>query len=220
MVRPILRGAPGYTDTTMRFIPLLAAALLGAAGACIAAAADLEPTGTAGSPSTPAETPAAVQGYLIQAGDVLQVTVWKEPDLTGEILVRSDGGLSFPLVGDVVAAGKTVDAVREEFTKRLKNYIPDPVVTIQAKQVTGNQIFVTGRVQKPGGFPFVKPLDVMQALSLAGGGTPFASMDDIVILHRENGEQQAIRFHYSMVSKGRALSENILLKSGDTVVVP
>ena len=181
--------------------------------------------GTAGCASLPdlqpPVVPAMERGYLIQPGDLLQVTVWKEQDLTGEVLVRSDGGLSFPLVGEVKAAGKTVEALREEFTKRLKdNYIPDPVVTISTKQMGGNQVYVIGKVQHPGGFAFVKPLDVMEVLSLAGGGTPFASLNDIIILRRENGKQRSIPFHYSDVLHGRNLSQNIVLESGDTVVVP
>jgi polysaccharide export outer membrane protein len=162
----------------------------------------------------------ADKSYLIQPGDTLQVTVWKEQDLSQEVMVRSDGGLSYPLVGDVQAAGKTVEALRDEFAKRLKSFIPDPVVTISTKTLGGNQIYVIGRVQHPGGFPFVKPLDVMEALSLAGGGTPYASMNRILILRRENGQQRAIRFHYDEVAHGRALAENIVLQSGDTVVVP
>ena len=158
--------------------------------------------------------------YQVQPGDVLHVTVWKEQDLTGEVLVRPDGGLSFPLVGDVVASGKTVTALREEFTERLKRYVPNPVVTVAVKQINGNHIYVVGKVQRPGEFPFGRPLDVMQALSLAGGATPFASVNDIVILHRENGQQRAIRFHYSDVARGKNLAQNIQLQSGDIVVVP
>lgn len=168
----------------------------------------------------PGPAPQPDQAYLIQPGDMLQVTVWKEQDLTGEVLVRPDGGLSFPLVGDVIAAGKPVDALREEFVKRLKRYIPDPVVTIALKQIGGNEIYVIGRVQRPGSYPFVRPLDVMQALSLAGGGTPYAALNSIVILRRDHGGQEAIPFHYSEVAHGRDLAENILLQSGDTVVVP
>jgi polysaccharide export outer membrane protein len=194
----------------MRFISLLAvAAVLGGSCGCV-------------TDSVADDIPSSVpdKGYLIQPGDLLQVTVWKEPDLTGEALVRSDGGLSFPLVGDVMAAGKTVEALRDEFTKRLKGFIPDPVVTIATKQIGGNEIYVIGRVQRPGGYPFVKPLDVMEALSLAGGGTPYAALNQIVILRRENTQQRAIRFHYSRVASGKDLTENILLQSGDTVVVP
>lgn len=175
--------------------------------------------GTTLTAAAPPSSPTTVQ-YLIQPGDILKVTVWKEDSLSGEVLVRPDGGLSFPLVGDIVAAGKTVDMLRAEFVQRLKRYIPDPVVTIEAKEIGGSEIFVIGRVQRPGGFPLVRPLDVMQALSLAGGATPYASLNGIIILRRENGQQRAIRFHYASVASGRDLSENILLQSGDTVVVP
>jgi polysaccharide biosynthesis/export protein len=158
--------------------------------------------------------------YHVQPGDVLQVTVWKEQDLTGEVLVRPDGGLSFPLVGDVAASGKTVNELRAEFTERLKRYIPNPVVTVATKLIGGNHIYVVGKVARPGEYPFVRPLDVMQALSLAGGATSFASLNDIVILHRENGHQRAIGFRYSDVARGKKLAQNIVLESGDTVVVP
>jgi len=158
--------------------------------------------------------------YRVQPGDVLQVTVWKEQDLTGEVLVRPDGGISFPLVGDVVASGKTIEALRQEITERLKHYIPDPVVTIATKLVSGNHIYVVGKVQRPGEYPFVRPLDVMQALSLAGGTTPYAAVNNIIILHRDSDQQHAIRFHYSDVAHGKDLSQNIVLQAGDTVVVP
>lgn len=200
----------GHSIMYRMLILALTALVSGAAGA--RAIADSAPARS--------QPPSATEEYQIQPGDLLQVTVWKEQDLTSEALVRPDGGLSFPLVGDVKAAGKTVEELREEFTKRLKHYIPDPVVTIATKQIGGDEIFVVGKVQRPGGYPFIRPLDVMQALSLAGGGTPYASLNDIVILRRENGRQRAIRFRYSDVVRGKNLSENIVLQSGDTVVVP
>jgi len=199
---------------------------LAAAASLIAATCAAQTVSHADQPPSHTESeatgtdPPATNAYLIQPGDVLQVTVWKEQDLTGEVLVRPDGGVSFPLVGDVRAAGRTVDSLREEFTKRLRHYIPDPVVTIATKQMGGDEVFVVGKVQRPGAYPFVRPIDVMQALSLAGGGTPYAALNGIVILRRENGLQQAIHFRYSDVARGKDLSQNILLRSGDTVVVP
>ena len=191
---------------------------------------------TAGSTDTPnvSAAPAVMAGnsplsggpapppveYQVQAGDMLTVTVWKEQDLTGDVLVRPDGGISFPLVGDLVAHGKTVNELRKEITDRLSRYIPSPVVTVAVKQIGGNHIYVVGKVQRPGEYPMVRPVDVMQALSLAGGTTPYAALNSIVILHRENGEEQAFHFRYSDVAHGRELSQNILLHSGDTVVVP
>lgn len=158
--------------------------------------------------------------YRVQPGDVLAVSVWKEQDLQGEVLVRPDGGMSFPLVGDLQAAGRTVEELRDAFNERLRKYIPDPSVMIAIKQLGGNRVYVLGKVNRPGEFPFSKPIDVMQALSLAGGATSFADLDAIQILRREQGKQTSLRFRYSDVERGRELEQNILLHSGDTVVVP
>jgi polysaccharide export outer membrane protein len=158
--------------------------------------------------------------YRLQPGDVLTVSVWKETELQSEVLVRPDGGFSFALAGDVDAVGKTVEEVRTLLVERLKRYIPNPVVTVAVKLIGGNRIYVVGRVNHAGDFPLSSPLDVMQAIALAGGMTPFAAINDIVILRRQNGGQQAIHFHYSDVARGRQLSQNVLLQGGDTVVVP
>jgi polysaccharide biosynthesis/export protein len=158
--------------------------------------------------------------YRVQPGDIMTVSVWKETELQSEVLVRPDGGFSFALAGDVQAVGKTVEEIRAVLVERLKRYIPSPVVTVAVKQIGGNRIFVVGRVNHAGDFPLSSPLDVMQAIALAGGATPYAAINDIVILRRQNGEQQALHFHYSDVARGRELTQNVLLQGGDTVVVP
>jgi polysaccharide biosynthesis/export protein len=158
--------------------------------------------------------------YRLQPGDIMTVSVWKETELQSDVLVRPDGGFSFPLAGDVDAIGKTVEDIRTLLVERLKRYIPNPVVTVAVKQIGGNRIYVVGRVNHAGDFPLSSPLDVMQAIALAGGATPYAAINDIVILRRQNGEQQALHFHYSDVARGRDLSQNVLLQGGDTVVVP
>ncbi|MGH8596745.1 MAG: polysaccharide biosynthesis/export family protein [Gammaproteobacteria bacterium] len=158
--------------------------------------------------------------YRIQPGDVLAISVWKEEDLQGEALVQPDGGVSFPLAGEITASGKSIAELRGEIASRLEHYIPKPVVTVAVRAIGGNRIYVLGKVNKPGEFPFSKPLDVMQALSLAGGTASFAAVNDIVVLRREHGEQRAIRFRSADVERGRELAQNILLQSGDTVVVP
>ncbi len=163
---------------------------------------------------------ATLPGYRLQPGDIITVSVWKETDLQTEVLIRPDGGFSFALAGEVDAVGKTVEEIRATLVDRLKRYIPNPVVTVAVKQIGGNRIYVVGRVNHAGDFPLSSPLDVMQAIALAGGTTPFAAINDIVILRRHNGEQQAIHFHYSDVARGRDLSQNVLLQTGDTVVVP
>jgi polysaccharide biosynthesis/export protein len=159
--------------------------------------------------------------YIVQPGDVLQVTVWKEPDLQGEVLVRPDGGMSFPLAGtDIEAAGHTVDDIRKALQSRLEKFLPDPVITVSVKATTGSKIFVVGKVAHPGDFPLIRPIDIMQALSLAGGTTPFADVNGIRVLRREGDQQRVFKFRYDDVRRGRDLSQNILLRSGDTVVVP
>ena len=158
--------------------------------------------------------------YTIEAGDVLQVSVWKEPDLQLEVLVRPDGGFSLPLIGEVQAAGRTVEALQKEIAERVSTYVPDAVVTVAARQLNGNKVYVLGKVNRPGEYVISRYVDVMQALSMAGGTTTFAELNDIVILRRDGDEQRAISFKYSQVEQGKNLKQNILLKSGDVVVVP
>jgi len=158
--------------------------------------------------------------YLVQPGDTLQVTVWKEQDLQGEVLVRPDGGMSFPLAGEIEAAGHTVEDLRKVLQTRLAKYIPDPVVTVVVKKADGSRIFVVGKVNRPGEYPLGRPIDVMQALSLAGGATPYADVNGIQILRRENAHQEIFHFRYDDVRRGKNLAQNILLHSGDTVIVP
>ena len=162
----------------------------------------------------------ALPPYHLQPGDVIDVSVWKETDLQKEVLVRPDGGLTFPLAGEVDARGKSVEEVRAILAERLQRYIPTPVVTVALKAIGGNRIYVLGKVNHAGEFPFSNALDVMQAISLAGGTTPYAALNDIVILRRQNGRQESFSFRYSDVARGHSLPQNIQLESGDTVVVP
>ena len=168
----------------------------------------------------PPATDRATPEYQLQPGDVLEVSVWKESDLQKEVLIRPDGGFSFPLAGDVDTRGKSVENVRTILADRLQKYVPSPVVTVAVKAAGGSRIYVLGRVNRAGDFPLNSALDVMQAISLAGGTTPYAAVNDIVILRRQNGRQQAFGFRYSDVAHGRNLGQNIQLESGDTVVVP
>ncbi|HLZ96422.1 MAG TPA: polysaccharide biosynthesis/export family protein [Steroidobacteraceae bacterium] len=160
------------------------------------------------------------EGYRLQPGDLLQVLVWKETDLQSEVLIRPDGGISFALAGDMQAAGLTTDQLREELETRVRKLVPGAVVTVSVKAPNGNRIFVIGKVARPGDFPLLRPVDVMQAISMAGGVTPFASSNNIRVLHRDGMHQNSVRFRYNDVSKGRHLEQNILLQSGDTVIVP
>ena len=158
--------------------------------------------------------------YKIQPGDMLEISVWREEDLLRQVLVLPDGRLSFPLVGDIQAAGKSVSQLQEQVTGRLTKYIPDPVVTVAILQLSGNKVYVTGKVARPGEFVANRYLDVVQALSMAGGMTPYAAPNKIKILRRENDTLIAIPFRYVDIEKGIRLEQDIMLQSGDVVVVP
>jgi len=172
-----------------------------------------------GAPLT-SEPDKTAAGYQLRPGDVLQVSVWKETDLQAEVLIRPDGGITFPLAGELDAAGHTVAELTSMLEVRIRKYVPDAVVTVTVKATTGNRVYVLGKVNKPGEFPLVGPMDVMQALSVAGGMTPFADSGGIRILRRDGGRQISIAFHYNDIAHGRKLYQNILLQNGDTVVVP
>jgi polysaccharide export outer membrane protein len=158
--------------------------------------------------------------YKIQPGDVLEVSVWQEENLQKQVLVRPDGGMSFPLAGDMQAAGKSVTEVQKLITERLTKYIPDPVVTVSTLKLDGNKVYVIGKVARPGEFQANRYMDVVQALSMAGGMTPYAADNKITVLRRENGKQRSIPFRYGDIEKGEDLEQNIILQSGDVVVVP
>jgi polysaccharide export outer membrane protein len=148
------------------------------------------------------------------------VSVWKEPDLQLELLVRPDGAMSMPLAGEVSTKDKSVTDLQAELTSRLARYINDPVVTVSVSQVLGNKVYVIGQVNRPGDFVVNPQVDVLQALSMAGGTTPFADLDNIIVLRRINSVQTALSFNYKDVIRGRNLQQNVMLQSGDVVVVP
>lgn len=162
----------------------------------------------------------SAKSYKIYVGDVLEVSVWKEPDLQKTVLVRPDGKLSLPLIGEIDAAGRIVSDVRESIVEALRKYIPEPVVTVSVAEILGYKIYVLGQVNKPGMYTVMPTIDIMQALSLAEGTTAFASLNDIVVLREIGGTRQAISFRYSDVARGRNLDQNIELVTGDVVVVP
>ena len=140
--------------------------------------------------------------YKIGPEDVLEISVWKEKDLQREVLVRPDGWFTFPLVGNIEAKGKSAQQIQDEITQWLKEYIPNPVVSVSVKKIAGYKIFVIGRVNKPGEYVVGSYIDVLQALTLAGGLTPFAEEANIKIVRKENGKKTSLPFDYSTVMKG------------------
>ncbi len=166
------------------------------------------------------QTPLAMPAYKIGPGDVLTVSVWKEEGLQQEVLIRPDGGMSFPLAGDLQAGGKSVAELSALLVEKIKRYIPDPVVTVAVRQIQNNKIFVVGKVNRPGEYVATHYVDVMQALAMSGGLNAYASANNIKILRRVNGKVQSMPFEYGDVSNGQSLEQNIILQSGDVVVVP
>ncbi|MEE9343441.1 MAG: polysaccharide biosynthesis/export family protein, partial [Gammaproteobacteria bacterium] len=162
----------------------------------------------------------AEEAYLIQPGDVLGITVWKEEDLQRQVIVRPDGKVTFPLAGEIQAGGASVESLRSDITKRLTKYIPDPIVTVATQELNGNRIYVIGKVNRPGEFPATRYVDVVQALSMAGGTSTYAALNKIKILRRTGGKLESIRFSYSDIEKGNNLDQNIILQAGDVVIVP
>lgn len=166
------------------------------------------------------ETVAPISAYLLGPEDVLQISVWRDDSLTREVSVRPDGMISFPLIGEARAEGRTVEALRNEIRERLAPFIPDPTVSVSLLKVNSYKIYVVGRVNRPGEYLAGHYTTVMQALSLAGGMTPFASENGINVLRQELDRQQTYHFRYGDVKKGKNLEQNILLQRGDVVVVP
>jgi polysaccharide export outer membrane protein len=162
----------------------------------------------------------ATGDYRLHAGDQLEVSVWQEEGLIRTLIVRPDGKFSFPLAGEVQAAGRTVAEVQVDLETRLKRYIAEPVVTLTVTDVLGNRVYVIGQVTKPGAYVMNPSLSVLQALSLAGGTTPFAKTDDIIILRGTGAAQRVLSFRYGQISSGRSLEQNVQLEGGDVVVVP
>lgn len=167
-----------------------------------------------------APTEPGVGTYPVNAGDILEVLVWKEENLQKQVVVRPDGYFSFPLTGDVRAEGRTIEAIRGDISSQIARFIPDPVVSVAIFEPRGSKVYVIGQVNRPGEFTINRYVDVIQALSMAGGTTPFAKLDNIRILRREGTTQTATNFAYSDIADGKRLQQNIVLKPGDTVLVP
>jgi polysaccharide export outer membrane protein len=165
---------------------------------------------------------AADNAYLINPGDVMQLFVWNEADLTREVRVRPDGAISVPIVGDVPVGGHSVADAEQMIVEALSSILKDaPRVTLSLVNGEGNKVSVLGKVNRPGEFLMLGRTDITQALAMAGGLNTFAAENSIVVLRRDaSGEQTAIRFRYADIKDGEDLHTNIILKSGDVVVVP
>ncbi len=158
--------------------------------------------------------------YRIGAQDVLDISVWKEPDVSRLVPVRPDGKISLPLLNDVQAAGLTPTQLAASITESLKKYVTSPQVTVIVTTMNSQRIFILGEVVRPGAFPMLPGMTVMQALSSAGGFTPFAKMKSIYVLRAENGKKVKYPFNYKQAIAGKNTEQDIVLQAGDTIVVP
>jgi polysaccharide export outer membrane protein len=159
--------------------------------------------------------------YIIASADVLEITTWKEPDLSrDEIRVRTDGKITFPLLNDVQAAGLTAMELKRVFESGLKDYVDNPVVTVVIKRLESKKFYVLGEVISTGEYPLTKDLTVMQAIAMAGGFTEWASRKNIILMRKEDGKEKNYRINYNDIIKFKDLSQNLKLKADDTIIVP
>ena len=163
----------------------------------------------------------SLDSYKIGSSDDLEIVTWKEPDFTrGEVLVRIDGKISFPLIGDVQASGRTPLQVKNEIEAGLKDFIASPTVTVTVRSPASQKFYILGEVTKTGEYILMKDLTVLQAFALAGGFTKWASKKEIILLRNEDGKEKIIRVNYKKIVQGKDFSQNIHIKVNDTIIVP
>lgn len=158
--------------------------------------------------------------YVIGSQDMLDISVWREPDFSRTVPVRPDGKISLPLLNDMQAAGLTPSQLAEELTKSLNKFVTNPQVTIIVTQINSQRFYVLGEATRPGAYTLIPDMTILQALSNAGGFTTYANAKKIYLLRQENGKQQKLSFNYKDVIAGKRTEQNIVLKNGDTIVVP
>jgi polysaccharide export outer membrane protein len=158
--------------------------------------------------------------YRIGEQDLLTVTVWREPELSGTVMVRPDGDITLPLINDVHASGLTPDELKTVLTEKLKGFLNLPQVTVAVREINSRKVFVIGQVGHEGSYRINSTSTVLQVIAEAGGLREFANRKGIYVLRKENGLQTRLKFNYDKVIKGKDPRENILLRPGDTIVVP
>ena len=168
-----------------------------------------------------AQEPSPIGDYLVGPGDILNISVWKDETLTRQCVVLPDGKIAFPLIGQMKASGRTVDDIAKELAQKLGRFVPGVDLSVAVHQVNSLIIYVIGRVNSPGRFVLNTDVNVLQALSMAGGLNPFAKRGDIKIFREaDDGGTRVYTFDYDAVSSGDNIRGNIRLKRGDVIVVP
>lgn len=168
-----------------------------------------------------AEQANITQEYRIGNGDLLEIVTWKEPDFSREeILVRLDGKISFPLLDDIQAAGKTPTELKKSIENGLKKFVAAPNVTVTVRNAGSQRFYILGEVTNTGEYPLVKNLSVLQAFALAGGFTEWASKKEIILFRKENGKDKVIQINYRDITRDKDFSQNVVIQADDTIVVP
>jgi len=158
--------------------------------------------------------------YVIGPGDILGIVFWREPDMSGDVIVRPDGRISMPLLNEVMVNGLTPDQLHEKLTKEAQRFVQDPNVVVVVKQINSRRVFITGQVAKPGFYPLTTSMNVLQLISTAGGLLEYAKAKDITVERPGNGKSEYFRFNYKDVLARKNPKQNIDLKPGDSVIVP
>ncbi|HZU31480.1 MAG TPA: polysaccharide biosynthesis/export family protein [Candidatus Angelobacter sp.] len=158
--------------------------------------------------------------YIVGDSDVIHVNVWKEPEVSQTVVVRTDGNISLPLINEVKVSGMTPLQIQNMVAEKLKSFLNNPQVTVTVIEIRSKRAFITGEVSRPGGYSLNAQTTVLQLIAQAGGFTPFAKRDGIVVLRTEDGKQTRLKFKYKEVVQGKKTEQNIALHPGDTVVVP
>ncbi len=169
---------------------------------------------------TPAAAPETKPEYVVGEGDVLHIDVWQEPEVSQNVVVRPDGNVSLPLINEMKVSGMTPLQIQGLVAGKLKNFVNQPKVTVTVTEVHSRRAFITGEVAHPGEYPLNAQLTVLQLIAQAGGFTPFAKTESIMVLRVADGKEQRLRFKYKEVLQGKNTEQNIALQPGDTVVVP
>lgn len=198
--------------------------LLAVASVISPVAAQSPTTSASTAPAAPLATAAGgvvlPPDYLIGPDDVLSIVVWREKDLSVDVMVRPDGRITLPLVNDVVAQGLSPETLRARLAEAFEKFIEEPSVTVVVKQINSRKVFITGMVGRGGAYNITGPTTVLQLISMAGGLQDFAKSKEIVIMRNDNGKQRALKFNFEEVRKGKNVQQNLELQPGDTVIVP
>ena len=158
--------------------------------------------------------------YVVGPSDILNIYVWKEPELTQDVTVMSDGRITFPLIGEIMAQGQSVTALKETITEKLRAYVTAPEVTVILRESHSRRIYTVGKLNRPGAYPLAADMTVLQAISTAGGFAEWAETKNILIIRRTDKREMQLRFDYEGFIGGKKVEENIILQPNDTIVVP